>query len=241
LVRFGCFCQTEEMSGLADAGYEFAETDASVLYPRLDEAGFREARKAVLAEPLFAEVVRATGLLSETDGDEIELSFREAFWRAALVGAKVLVVGAPDTGRAERAEAWREAAQALGALGEQAARSGVTVAVAAGGRGSVAETLEEAWVLTEEVGHGAVGIAANLGMAGEVADIAAAGPAVRHVWLPLPRRYGGTAETTACLETLGDLVELGYSGRVSVEAEWSAIADVGGELLEELKAYSKGR
>jgi hypothetical protein len=101
--------------------------------------------------------------------------------------------------------------------------------------------LEEAWVLTEVVGHGAVGIAANLGMVGQVADIATAGPAVKHVWLPLPRRYGGTAETTACLEALGDLVELGYDGRVSVEVQWSAIADVAGELLDELKAYGKGR
>lgn len=241
MVRFGCRCDIEEMTALAEVGYEFAETDARVLYPRLDGAAFRQARQAVLAHSLFPEVVRAPGLLDEMGGDESELSLREAFRRAALVGAKVVVVRAPRVERSERAEAWRQAAQALGALGEPAARNGLVVAVAAGGRGSVAETLEEAWVLTEEVGHRAVGLAADLAAPDSVHDLAAAGPSVKHVWLPLPRRYGGTVETTACLEALGDLAELGYRGRVSVAEDWTGYADVAGELLEELRAYGRGR
>lgn len=240
MIRLGCLCNVEEMSALAEAGYDFAETDAGVLYPRLDDEGFRQARRAVLAEPLYAEVVRASGLLGGTDGDEVELSYRDLFRRAALVGAKVLVVQAPTIGRVEHAEAWREAAEALGGLGEQAARVGLGVALAPGGSRNVAETLEEAWVLAEEAGHPAIGVAADLGVVGEVADIAAAGPAVKHVWLPLPRRYGGTVETTACLEALGELAELGYDGRVALAAEWAAIGDVAGELLDELRAYCQG-
>jgi len=231
------------MASLADAGYEFAETEAGVLYPGLDDEAFGRARRELLAEALFPEVVRVPGLLTGTGGAEADLSLRKACRRAALVGAKVLVVTAPMDGADERhrVETWREAVQAVGSLGEHAARNGLSVAVGPGGEGSVAETLEEAWVLAEEVGHRAVGVAGDLGAMGEAADVAAAGSALRHVWMPLPRRYGGEAATTACLETLGDLVELGYDGRVSVFAKWSTFAERAGLLLDELKAYSKGR
>jgi len=117
------------MQSLADVGYEFAEMDASVLYPTLDEAAFRRARQAVLSESLFPEVVHVPGLLSGTNGCQVELSLRDVFRRAALVGARTLLVQAPATAVAARgsAEAWRETTEALGLLGEHAARSGVDV------------------------------------------------------------------------------------------------------------------
>jgi hypothetical protein len=242
LMRFGCLCEVEEMSALANAGYGFAETGAAVLYAALEEGPFREARQRLLAEPLFAEVVRVPGLLDGDEAPELALTARDLFRRAALVGAKVLVAQAPPAPREEsaRSEAWRGLVETLGLLSESGARNGVALAIAPVRQGSLAETLEEAWVLTQEVGHPTVGIAADLGTVREAADLAAGGPAIKHVWLPLPRRYGGEADTTTCFEALGDLAEMGYHGRVSVSAAWPALGERAGDLLEELTAYGRG-
>ena len=70
----------------------------------------------------------------------------------------------------------------------------------------------------------------------ETADLIAAGPALKHVWLPVPRRHGGDADTTSCFEVLADLAAFGYNGRVSVAAGWPRIANGAAQLLDELRA-----
>ncbi|MGQ9732137.1 MAG: sugar phosphate isomerase/epimerase family protein [Candidatus Zipacnadales bacterium] len=239
-MRFGCQCRVEDMATLASVGYEFGETDASVLYPRLEEKAFRRARQALLAEPLFPEVVWVPGLLTGVGGEEVNLSLREVCRRAVLVGAKTLVIEAPKSPPHSRHsnDIWAQAIGALGSLGQQVGQHGLTVALRPV-TGSLAKSLEEAWVLAEEVGHPAVGVAADLATVAERTDVAAAGSALKHVWVPLPRRYGGKADTTECLEALSNLAEFGYKGRVSIAAEWTIMAKVGGALLEDLRAYAE--
>jgi len=251
-MRFGCLCRVTEMTAVADAGYDFGETEADVLYPGLEEEAFRRAREALRTEPLFPEVVQATELLHctmaarERSGRVMgDLDVRTVFRRAAMVGAKVVVVTAPGYDALQRfngqAKAWREATEAIGLLGEQAARCGLSVAVAPRtDAGGLATTIDEVWVLSEEVGHPAVGVSADVSTIADWADMAATDLALKHVHLPLPGRFGGEFSTERCLEALGALREFGYGGRVSVSAEWSTFADRAAELLEEMRAVAGG-
>ncbi len=246
-MRFGCLCTPVELTDLAEAGYDFGETGIEVLYPTLDEDDFRRAREVLRAEPLFPEVVRAPDLLQQamtvdSAGHAADpLDLRTLFRRAATVGAKVIVVLAPGHDALRRfngqAKAWREAAEAAGLLGEQAARSGLSVAIAPGAQpGGLAASLDEAWMLAEEVGHPAVGVAADVGTIDDWADMAAAGPALKHVHLPLAHRFGGEFDTERWFEALHALREFGYRGRLSVAAEWPSFAGRAPDLLEELRA-----
>ncbi len=247
-MRFGSLCAPEEMTDLAEAGYDFGETEIGVLYPTLDEETFRHAREALRAEPLFPEVVRAPDLLQwavtadDRSGPVVgELDLRTLFRRAAMVGVKTLVVVAPGHDALQRfdgqARAWREAAGATGLLGEHAARSGLTIAIApAAQQGGLATSLDEAWVLAEEVGHPAVGVAAEIDTIDDWADLSAAGPALRHIHVPLPHRFGGDFSTERWFEALHALREFGYRGRVSVATEWPTFAERAAELLDELRA-----
>jgi len=240
------------MTALADAGYDFGETEADVLYPTLDEEAFRRAREALRAEPLFPEVVQAPELLhcamtvDERPGPVLGgLDIRTLFRRGAMVGARVVVVVAPGYDALQRfngqAKAWREAAEAVGLLGEHAARSGLSIAVAPRtDAGGLATTIDEVWVLSEEVGHPAVGVSADVSTIADWADMAATGLALKHVHLPLPGRFGGEFSTERCLEALAALREFGYGGRVSVSAEWPTFAHRAGELLEEMRAIGGG-
>ncbi len=251
-MRFGCLCTADEMTALADAGYDFGETNADVLYPTLNEGAFRRAREVLLAEPLFPEVVRAPELLQcamtapERSGRVMGgLDLRTVFRRAAMVGAKVLVVTAPGHDALQRlngqAKAWRETVEAAGLLGEHAARSGISVAIAPqADEPGLAATLDEAWVLVEEVGHPSVAVSADVSAIDDWADMAATGLALRHVELPLPGRFGGSFSTERCLEALHALREFGYRGRVSVAAKWPRFAERAAELLEEIRAAGGG-
>ena len=103
----------------------------------------------------------------------------------------------------------------------------------------VVSTIEEAWVLTEEIGHPAVGVAAHLGAVSGPADMVAAGPALKHVHLPLPRRFGGDFDTTACYEAISELAGFGYYGRVSIAAPWSLVSPHAEDLLDDLKPLAR--
>ena len=243
-MRLGCFCQIEDMTALADAGYDFAETGLEVLYLSLDDDDFRRAREFLRAEPLFPEVVQAPDLLgwamaAEGDGPPIDL--RGLFRRAAMVGAKLLVVSAPGRDALKRfsgqAQAWRQAAESAGLLAQHAATSGLTIAITPGrAEDSLAATIEEVWVLAEEVGHPAVGVAAEVSAIEDWADVAAAGPTLRHIYLPLPGRFGGPFSTEWFFEALHALREFGYTGRATIAADWATLAPRAADLLEEIRA-----
>lgn len=247
-MRFGCRCQAEQMTPLAEAGYDFAEGDIGMLYPGLSDADFRRARLELLGEPLFPEVIRAPELSLWAGrwlagNEDTPLAPRDFFRRAALVGCKVVLAPAPRYESLHRfngtAEAWRQATAAAGILGEHAGRAGVQVALEpAPEDAGPAGTVEEAWVLAEELGHRSVGVSLDIARVADLADAGAADSALKHVSLPLPRRYGGQYDTTTCLEALDHLAEYGYAGRVTVAAGWADLADRAEDLLEELKRHT---
>lgn len=255
-MKFGCVCAVENMAALADVGLAFAETDAGALYPTLDDEAFRRARQSMLAEPLFPEVIRIPDLVLQAEcspdmpgaggngESDDSLDLRTTFRRAALVGCRVIVADAPRYDHRHRFNgqggAWEQALGAVSHLCEQAALTGVGVALRpTDGPEGVAETLEETWVLAEEVGHPAVGVVADVGMVADPADMGTAGPALRHVYLPLPRRFGGDFDTTTCYEAVAALAEFGYAGRISIDADWSAISGRAVDLLDELMSLAR--
>jgi hypothetical protein len=94
-------------------------------------------------------------------------------------------------------------------------------------------------VLAEEVGHPAVGVVADVGAVEDLADIATAGPALKHVHLPLPRRFGGDFDTTTCYEAISALAEFGYRGRVAVADHWSVVCPHARDLLDDLTPLAR--
>lgn len=250
-MKLGCFCDVAHMGELAEAGFEFCETGADSLYPTLDEDAFRLARQDLLAEPLFPEAIRlpdaiawAGELTGGPAGSDPPLGLHALFRRAALVGCRTIVATVPGHQQRpdvrDRPETWRRAMNAIGRLAEEAARNGLALALSPNsGADGVARTIEEAWVLAMEVGHPAVGVVANVGAVQDLADMAAAGPALKHVHLPLPRRFGGDLDTTTCYEAVSALAEFGYRGRVSVAAHWSVVAPHAEGLLEDLRPLAQ--
>ncbi|HJN16845.1 MAG TPA: TIM barrel protein [Armatimonadota bacterium] len=232
-MRFGCRCEIEQMTDLADAGYEYAEMSTAALYPALDDEAFRHARHELLGEPLFPEVIRWPELVAWAGDSGRDL--RTLFRRAALNGCKTIVAAMPSLetplGLGHPTTAWREATEVVGVLGEHAARVRVKLALEAAAGG----TVEEAWVLAEEAGHAAVGVAMDLSQVNDLADIAAAEALLMHVSLPAPRRHGGDLDSTQCMDALEHLVQFGYRGRVTITTPWEAIRETADELLDEMK------
>lgn len=239
------------MAELAEVGFDFGETDCQVLYPTLDDDAFRRARQDLLAEPLFPETIHVpdavgwAGEAADRSGENGSvLDLHDLFRRAALVGCRTVLATVPEHNQGDdtidRPEAWRQATNAIGLLAEEAARSGVAIALSPNsGADGIARTIDETWVLAEEVGHPAVGIAANVGTVQYLADIATAGPALKHVHLPLPRRFGGDFDTTTCYEAVSALAEFGYRGRVSVAADWSVVSPHAEDLLDDLRPLAR--
>ncbi len=231
-MRFGCRCAIEEMAELANAGFEFAEMSPSALYPTLGDDAFRRARRDLLAEPLFPEVIRIPELLAWAGADTAEL--RQPFRRAALVGCQIIIAEMPgfDTppafGRPTRA--WRAATTAVSVLGEYAARVGVRLALE-----PRPGSIEEAWVLAEEAGHAAVGVSLDLAGVDDLADIAAAEALLTHVSMPAPRNLGGELDSARCMDALEHLVEFRYAGRMTITTPWRDISKTADDLLDELK------
>jgi hypothetical protein len=193
-----------------------------------------------VAEPLFPEVVRLPDLVARVDGRGPLADLRTLFRRAAMVGGKVIVAAAPSYDRVHRfngqAEAWRRAAEIVGLLGERAAPCGLSIALQPSAESAaLAGTIEEAWVLAEEVGHPAVGVAMDMALVDDWADLAAAGKTLKHLHLPLPRRFGGAFDTERWFEALAALREFAYSGRLSLAAAWSSFSAHAAELLEALR------
>ncbi len=250
-MKFGCICDVSNMTEVAEVGFDFGETDAEVLYPTLDDEAFRRARQDLLAEPLFPEVIQIPdailwpGNLTDASGrDNPGLDLHDLFRRAALVGCRTIIAIVPGHQQCrdvrDRPEAWRQTMNAIGLLAEEAARSGVAIALSPNSRADgIARTIEETWVLAEEVGHPAVGVVADVGAVQDLTDMATAGPALKHVHLPLPRRFGGDFDTTTCYEAVSALSEFGYRGRVSVSAHWSVVSPHAEDLLDDLRPLAR--
>ncbi len=250
-MTFGCVCNVDSMAELAEVGFDFCETGLEVLYPTLDDGAFRGARRDVLAEPLFAEVIRIPDVLlwaeepaGPSPANHPPLGLRDTFRRAALVGCRTIVATVPSHKQwpdfRDRPEAWRHTMNAVGVLAQEAATSGVAIALSPNSQADgIARSIEETWVLVEEVGHPAVGVAADIGAVQDPADMAAAGPALKHVHLPLPRRFGGDFDTTTCYEAVSALAEFGYRSRVSVCAPWPIVSPHARHLLDDLRPLAQ--
>lgn len=250
-MKFGCLCDADNMAELAEVGFDFGETGVGVLHPTRDDDAFRRARQDLLAEPLFAEVIRipdavawAGAAADPSRKSNLPLQLHDLFRRAALVGCRTIVATVPAYRECslvkDLPEAWRRAMNAISLLAEEAARTGLAIALSPNsGADGVARTIDETWVLAEEVGHPAVGVVADVGGVEDLADIATAGPALKHVHLPLPRRFGGDFDTTTCYEAIAALAEFGYRGRVSVADHWSMVCPHARDLLDDLTPLAR--
>jgi len=221
-MRFGCLGVLADMEPAAEMGFDYIEAAEGDLLLSAEEATFRRLREDVLAQPLFPEVVQLTHLTAPGGTDVLR--------RAALMGARVIVVDAGQVW-AEAGGDWQRATDRLSAFGHEASRAGLMAALRADSR---ADGLEEAWMLVQEAGHPALGVAADAEAlhlrSGEPEELLALERSLLHLYLPPVGEHRLAADFWDGLVAV--LHELGYRHRLTVNRPWAALERWGREAVE---------
>ncbi|HJZ47275.1 MAG TPA: TIM barrel protein [Roseiflexaceae bacterium] len=138
-MRFGCCVDVDQVSILAQAGYDFCELPARAVRPLDDEPAALPALRALAALPLRPESfnvlippdLRLVG--PHVDRDALQIYLRRAFTRMAQLGGQIAVLGSggarriPDT--MPRAEALDQLADTLALAADEAGRAGIELAL----------------------------------------------------------------------------------------------------------------
>ena len=257
-IRFGICARPDQIEAAAQAGYDYVELDLNDVLC-LDEAAYREMAAAMERSGAYAEVV--CGLLpggvpilgENVSAQRIHAALDRSFELARALGAELALFDCP----AERmlppgfdpAMAWRQLGNFIRMLQSYAADAGLRVALLPLRR-SVADlmnyvsesTLISAMLRLDRVGVAASGF--NMALEAEsLPQLKRTGSLFWHMRVSNalgnhPPREGDGEDYAA---TFAALREMGYSGRVTMEAECRDFAGDAAEALNCLKAAAEAR
>jgi sugar phosphate isomerase/epimerase len=224
------------------AGLDFLEsTIKDLLVPTEDEESFQQklaiarsdAHPTVAANCLFPKELKTTG--PEVNRRALKEYFTTTCRRAAAAGIEILVFGSGgsrnlDEGVSE-ATASAQMIEGLQQFGPIAAAEGITLVLEPLNRNgcNFINSVDEAAALVRAAGHPAVRVLADtfhMAKEGEEAEsIRRAGELVAHV-------HCAEGDGRGPLGTVGEdhrpyfkaLKDIGYDGRVSIEAKWTDLA-----------------
>jgi len=226
---------------LAEAGFDFIELHVQRhLRTEQSDASFVEELARIQASPVrpLAANCFIPGHLKLTgpgvDWQALEAYVRQTFARAQAAAIETIVFGSGGA-RAipegfDRATAWRQLVDFGKLAGPIAEAHGVTVVVeplnVTKGACNVLTSVGESGRYVEEVAHPAVRLLADSyhwGLDGDsVEDLVAVGPLLHHVHVAtVANRLPLGFEPDGCEAFFGALKAGGYSGPISIEADWS--------------------
>ena len=253
-MRFGICASLEHLEAITQAGYDYLEPAVTgTLQPEQPEASIMPSlREQLAASRLTAQsfnVFLPGGLKvvgPETDPERQQRYLDSAFRRVKMLGGEIVVFG--SGGARQRPESWPEAeanrqiVEFLRRCAEAAQRHGVVVAIEPLNvtECNVINSVAEAMALAEEVNHPAIGVLSDLyhvahdGQSYDETHDAASW--LRHVHVAgIGRRAPIAADHDFLAGYLSVLKQIGYSGRISIEANWDNLEEQAAESLRVLQ------
>ena len=253
-MRFGICASLEHFGTITHAGYDYLEPAVTgTLQPEQPQAsvmpGLREQLSASRLKPEAFNVFLPGDLKvvgPETDTGRQKRYLDAAFRRVKMLGGEIVVFG--SGGARRRPEGWPEAeanrqiVKFLQRCGEAARRHGVVVAIEPLDvtECNVINSVAEAMALAEEVNHPAIGVLSDLyhvahdGQSYDETHDAASW--LRHVHVAgIGRRAPLAADHDFLAGYLSVLKQIGYSGRISIEANWNNLEEQATESLRVLR------
>jgi sugar phosphate isomerase/epimerase len=235
-MRFGCCVDIDQVSTLAQAGYDFCELPARAVRPLDDEPAALPALRTLAALPLrpesFNVLIPPELRLVGPDADRAALQayLRRAFARMAQLGGQVAVLGSggarriPDT--MPRAQALDQLADALALAADEAGRAGIELALEHLNQSecNVFTTLAECQAFVEERGLAGLRLLADLhhieAEREPMAHVPQAAPLLAHVHVADGGRRAPGVGGYDYAGFMAALRQAGYDRRISAECQW---------------------
>jgi D-psicose/D-tagatose/L-ribulose 3-epimerase len=224
----------EVLAEMESIGFDYIELSLSDVM-KLDTTGFSSLKQRLEDSSVKCEAchnfipsnIRLTG--PDADLTAACEYVRKAFRRAAQLGAKVVVFGSSGARNIPPgypySSARNQIVELLGRIGDQGEQHDLTVAVEALNRreSNIINTIGEALSFSRELNHPRIKLVFDYyHMLVENEDskiILEAGEQIRHVHISEPERRGFPVEDTQSYnEHFQRLKDIGYQGRVSIEA-----------------------
>lgn len=253
-MRFGICASLAKMEAVTAAGFDYIEPPVTaLLQPEQPEAGIMPPLLAQLAASrlkpetfnlLLPSDIKVVG--PETDPERQEHYLDTAFRRARMLGGAIAVFG--SGGARRRPEDWPEAEAHsqilafLGRCGEAAQRHGMLLVIEPlnVNESNTINSVAAALGFAKEVNHPAVAVLSDLYHVAhdhqsydETRDAARL---LRHVHVAGQRRRAPNADDQKFLAGyLAVLKQIGYTGRISIEANWEDLEAQAASALQVLR------
>ncbi len=242
MIRLGICTDMEKLPVVTEIGYDYVELPMNAI-ARMTEAEFGEARRQLAASGVACEAmncllpseIRVVG--PNVQAQRIHDYLDRAFDRAALLGAKLVVFGSGKSREVpdgfDFPQAWRQLANFLRMAERHARDHRLIVAVEPLRRGecNIVNFVSEAVALTSLVNMPHVGVLGDtyhMGMGSEPLEaLACAGDLLCHVHVanPIGRAFPRPKDGEDYAKLFAILEEMGYPGRISVEAKTSNLSE----------------
>ncbi len=236
-MRFGCSGGIADAPLIRDAGFDFIELPIGALMSATDEAAYQRITHEILVMGLPVEACNVfIPATLKINGQTVE---HELLWQYAAtalqrmgeIGARVCVFGSGGARSLpeefDRARALDQLAAFLDHVQEVSARHGVHVVIEPLNRGesNVFNAVAESDEFNQSRGLTGIGVLADLyhlSVEGETYDgMVAAGDRLGHVHVAdADRSAPGEGAPTDYAGFFQTLHQMGYSGRISIEARW---------------------
>lgn len=235
-MRFGCCVSPEQISILAEAGFDFCELPARAVLPFEDDSAALPALRTIEAAGLRPEAfnvlvpAQLRMLGPEADFEALRSYLRRAFRRMAALGGQVVVLGSGGARQIPesmpREVALDQLADSLALAADQAAAAGIDLALEHLNRTecNVFNTLQECQDFIKAHNLAKLHLLADLHhleMEHEPLDAVAAAPLLAHVHVA---GGGRKAPGTPGYDYAGFMRTLhtaGYNRRISAECSWN--------------------
>ncbi len=235
-MRFGCCVDVDQVSILAQAGYDFCELPARTVRPLDDEPAALPALRAIAALPLRPESfnslippdLRLVG--PHVDRDALRSYLRRTFGRMVQLGGAVVVLGSGGARHIPagmpREQALDQLADSLALAAEEAGRAGIELALEHLNRGecNVFTTVAECQSFIEQRGLTGLRLLADLHhleLEHEPLDnVITAAPLLAHVHVADGGRRAPGVGGYDYAGFLHALHSIGYDRRISAECSW---------------------
>ncbi len=253
-MQFGICAPPSMLESVAAAGYDYLEPSVvGMLQPEQPDmevmpsllARFGASRlKPAAYNLLLPGDLKVAG--PDTDTERQERYLEEAFRRAGQLGGQIAVFGSGGARRVPdgwpREDAYTQISAFLTRCGDAAHRHGMSVVIEPlnSSECNILNSVAEALLVVEELGHPAVGVLSDLyhvtydGQS--YRETRNAAPMLRHVHVAgSGRRAPNAADYEYLREYFVVLKEVGYSGRISIEAQWDSLETQAAEALQTLQ------
>ncbi|HEU5101407.1 MAG TPA: sugar phosphate isomerase/epimerase family protein [Roseiflexaceae bacterium] len=247
-MRFGCCVEVDQVSILAQAGYDFCELPARAVRPSDDEPAALPALRAAEALPLRPEAFNSLIPLTlplvgpTVDRTALQIYLRRAFTRMAQIGGQVAVLGSGGARRIPegwpRDQALDQLADALALAVDEAGHAGIELALEHLNQGecNVFTTIAECQVFIAQRGLAGLRLLVDLhhieAEQEPLAHVVGAAPLLAHVHVADGGRRAPGVGGYEYAGFMAVLRQAGYDRRISAECGWENLTSQAAGALD---------